>query len=282
MKLREYIRIKSEEAENNNLEKEGVKYLLVEKFFNDTYTLVTNLDKEINAKEYDEVINLYVRNKKPVQYILGYQYFYGRKYIVNENVLIPRTETELLCEKAIELIKEKDLNNIVDIGTGSGIIPITICKEFSSKTLNIDAVDISCEALEVAKQNASMYKVNINFFQSDVFTNCKNKYDLVISNPPYIPLSFAIDDYVKENEPKIALFAGSDGLDVYKNIINTIDKFLNWSIEKRYVLFEIGFNQGELIKNIILERYPNAIVKIYKDYNNLDRIVLIEIGDKNV
>ena len=76
MKLREYIRIKSEEAENNNLEKEGVKYLLVEKFFNDTYTLVTNLDKEINAKEYDEVINLYVRNKKPVQYILGYQYFY--------------------------------------------------------------------------------------------------------------------------------------------------------------------------------------------------------------
>ena len=79
MKLREYIRIKSEEAENNNLEKEGVKYLLVEKFFNDTYTLVTNLDKEINAKEYDEVINLYVRNKKPVQYILGYQYFYGRK-----------------------------------------------------------------------------------------------------------------------------------------------------------------------------------------------------------
>ena len=152
MKLREYIRIKSEEAENNNLEKEGVKYLLVEKFFNDTYTLVTNLDKEINAKEYDEVINLYVRNKKPVQYILGYQYFYGRKYIVNENVLIPRNETELLCEKAIELIKEKNLNNIIDIGTGSGIIPITICKEVLGKTLNIDAVDISCEALEVARQ----------------------------------------------------------------------------------------------------------------------------------
>ena len=282
MKLREYIRIKQIACEKNNLEKEGIKYLLKEKFFNDEYTLITNLDKEIDEKEYDKVIDLYVKEKKPVQYILGYQYFFGRKFIVNENVLIPRSETELLCEKAIELIKSKDLKTIIDIGTGSGIIPITILKEIQKNELVIDAVDISEEALKVAKQNALIENVKINFFQSDVFENCKNKYDLVISNPPYIPSSFIIDDYVKSNEPNIALFAGVDGLDVYKTIINSIDNYLNWSIEKRYVLFEIGFNQGEMIKNIILERYPKAIVKIYKDYSNLDRIVSIEIGEKNV
>ena len=225
-------------------------------------------------------------NDVPVSQLLGYQDFYGYRYQVNKNVLIPRNETEELINYCLEYIKKNNYKKIkiLEIGTGSGCICITLNKELNK--LNIDneitSCDISNEALKVAKQNASMYKANINFFQSDVFTNCKNTYDLVISNPPYIPLTFAIDDYVKENEPKIALFAGSDGLDVYKKIINTIDKFLNWSIEKRYVLFEIGFNQGELIKNIILERYPNAIVKIYKDYNNLDRIVLIEIGDKNV
>lgn len=279
MNLDSYIKKKEKEALENKLDPTGVKYILIELYYKDYYHLLNSLNETIDEMEYDKVINKYVKEKKSCQYILGYQYFYGRKFCVNPNVLIPRSETELLVEKAIELVNTYNICNILDIGTGSGIIPITLSKEVKKK-INIDAVDISKDALDVAITNyTNLCDTNnskINFIESDLFSNCNNKYDLIISNPPYIPETYEVDEYVRCNEPNIALYGGVDGLDIYKRIINDLGKFLN---NNGYVLFEIGYDQGESIKKLILERYSNANVIIYKDYNQLDRIVFIQIGE---
>lgn len=283
MKLKDYIITREKEALDNGLEKEGIRYLLTEYFYHDSYTLLNKLNYEIDEKELDKIINQYIYKKNSCQYILGYQYFYGRKFVVNNNVLIPRPETELLCEKAIEIIKTNNIKSVLDIGTGSGIIPITIYKELEENNIKlnrIDALDISIEAINVALTNSKAYNANINFFQSDLFDKCTKKYDLIISNPPYIPVNYAIDNYVKNNEPNIALFAGIEGLDIYKRIIEDLDKYLIQDGLKKYILFEIGFDQKGKLTKLIKEKYPEAIINVYKDYNNLDRILLIEMGGK--
>ena len=182
----------------------------------------------------------------PIQYIIGNVNFYGNIIKVNENVLIPRFETELLVEKTINYIKayfEKDIK-ILDIGTGSGAIAITLKKELNAK---IDAIDISDKALKVAKENAKNNQTDINFFQSNIFSTVKGKYDVIISNPPYISEDEEIEDIVKNNEPHIALFAKNKGLEFYERILKEASNYIN---NKAIIAFELGRYQGNEIIEI--------------------------------
>ena len=166
--------------------------------------------------------------------------FYGFNFIVNENVLIPRFETEELVEKTIKYCDNyfnKQIG-ILDIGTGSGCIAIALSKNLNS---NVDAVDISEKALEVAKKNNERNNSNVNLFRSNIFENINKKYDLIISNPPYISYDEEIMDIVKNNEPNIALYADNNGLYFYEEILKNANNYLN---KKSMIAFEIGESQG--------------------------------------
>lgn len=208
---------------------------------------------------------------RPIQYIIGNVNFYGYEFKVGENVLIPRYETELLVDKTIKKISKLFSKpvDIIDLGTGSGCIAISLKKEIAC---NITALDISKEALDIAKYNAKENKVNINFINEDM-TNYQGKlYDVIISNPPYISYDEEIMDIVKNNEPKLALYAKDNGLYFYEKIIENIP---NITKDKYLVCFEIGATQGDDIKNIANKYLKDISITIEKDYANLDRFVFI-------
>ena len=207
---------------------------------------------------------------EPVQYIVGDVNFYGNTIKVNKNVLIPRRETEELVEKTIELLKGIPNPRILDIGTGSGCIPITLKKQIPSSI--IDAIDISKEALEIANDNKETNNVDINLFQSDIFSNVKEKYDCIISNPPYISYDEEIMDIVKNNEPHLALYAPDNGLYFYKKIISDASNHLN---KKGIIAFEIGETQSNEIINIAKKYFPTAKIISEKDLQHLDRFIFI-------
>lgn len=168
------------------------------------------------SKNIEEDIKL-LKQGYPIQYLIGYIDFYGYKINVNKNVLIPRYETELLVEKTIKYIKEMfDKPYILDLCTGSGAIAIALKKQINSK---IDASDISAKALETAKSNALENNVEINFYKKDLLIDNNNKYDVIISNPPYVSYEEEIMQTVLNYEPHIALFAKNDGLEFYNKIL---------------------------------------------------------------
>lgn len=209
----------------------------------------------------------------PVQYIVGDVDFYGYTFKVNKNVLIPRFETEELVSYTIDYIKQYLNNktiNVLDIGTGSGCIAITLKKELEQS--NVTAVDISNEALEVAKENAKLNNVDINFIKSDVFENVKDKYNVIISNPPYIKDNEEIEDIVKNNEPHQALYAGIDGLDIYRKILNDITKYLE---DKYIIAFEIGETQNDDIIEIIKNNIKDCKIISKKDIYDRNRFIFI-------
>ena len=208
---------------------------------------------------------------KLVQYIVGNVDFYGNTINVNENTLIPRFETELLVEKTIKLINnnfDKKVD-ILDIGTGSGCIAITLNKEVNS---NVDAGDISDAALIVAKENNKINNTNVNFYKSDVFSNVDKKYDVIISNPPYIAFDEEIMDIVYDNEPHMALFADDNGLYFYDKILRECSNYLK---DRFIIAFEIGYKQGDSVKELAYKYLDNIDVTIEKDYNDRDRFVFI-------
>ena len=213
-----------------------------------------------------------LEQNEPVQYIVGNVNFYGFEIEVNKNVLIPRFETEELIEKTINYIQKLNLNikNIVDLGTGSGCIAITLKKTYPNA--KITAVDISEEALEVANKNAKKNQVEINFKQGDMLTPLTEKYDLIISNPPYISKDEEIMDIVKENEPHLALYADNDGLYYYEQILKNINKYIN---EKYLIAFEIGHSQGKKIMNLSRQYLNDSIVKLEQDLQGKDRFIFI-------
>ena len=207
----------------------------------------------------------------PVQYIVGEVDFYGNIFKVNKNVLIPRFETEQLIELTMEYISDKfdGVVDILDIGTGSGCIAITLKKNINC---NVDAVDISSDALEVAEYNKKLNDVDINLFKSDMLSNVSKKYDVIISNPPYIGREEDIQGIVEKNEPHIALYADNDGLYYYEEILKNCKKNLK---DNFIIAFEIGKSQGKLVKNLALKYLDNIDVFIKKDLNYLDRFVII-------
>lgn len=231
------------------------------------YIKENNLDR----KYYDKCLEA-LEKGKPIQYIIGEVNFYGYNFKVNENVLIPRFETELLVDKAIKKIKQLFMNksvDIIDLGTGSGCIAITLKKELNCY---VDALDISKEAIEVAKENAHNNHVDINFINEDMTKYKKKQYDVIISNPPYISYNEKIMDIVKNNEPHNALYADNNGLYYYESIIKNIPFITK---DKYLVCFEIGCTQGENIIDIANKYLKDVDISVEKDYANLDRFIFI-------
>ena len=207
----------------------------------------------------------------PVQYIIGNVDFFGIEIDVNKNVLIPRFETEGLVDKLTKLIKQYSFNNpnILDIGTGSGCISIYLKKNLEC---NITAIDKSKKAINLAKKNALKTNVIINFIHTSIEKYINDvKYDIIVSNPPYVSYSESVDKKIKY-EPRLAIFSKNNGLYFYKIILQKSIRFLN---KKNIIAFEIGQSQGESIKSMALKYYPNAIIKIEKDLNNKDRYIFI-------
>jgi len=225
--------------------------------------------KEIYKDKIDYALKK-IEDNYPIQYLIGYVDFYNTKININENVLIPRYETELLVDKAVNFIKEKEYKTVIDICTGSGAIAIALKKELNVKVI---ACDISKEALEVAKSNAKENNAEINFFQIDILKEIiREKYDCIISNPPYVSSEEIVSPETKY-EPQIALFAKNNGLEFYEKIIQDAVYILN---PNGSIMFEIGATQANYIKKIALSYFPNSNIKILKDYNNFDRFVFIE------
>lgn len=208
---------------------------------------------------------------EPVQYIVGEVDFCGNILKVNKNVLIPRFETEELVEQTTKYINkffDKKID-ILDIGTGSGAIAISLKKKVDS---NVTATDISKDALKVAKENAKLNKVDINYVNTNIYEDIENKYDVVISNPPYISYDEEIMDIVKNNEPHTALYADNNGLYFYEQILKNIKNILK---DKYLISFEIGEKQFNDIKKYKELYLPESNILCKKDLQGRDRMVFI-------
>lgn len=271
-KLKDIIQ-ESKKYITEELSFEEIKWLLKDIFSLEDYELITRNNDIFDDEKFMTLLKK--ANDIPVSYLLGYQDFYGYRYNVNKNVLIPRNETEELINYCLEYIKKNNYKKIkiLEIGTGSGCICITLNKELDK--LNIDneitSCDISIDALKVARNNALILKSNINFIESDVFSNLINyDYDLIISNPPYIEKNEFVSKRVLNNEPHIALFSDETGLEIYKKIFSQINKFINL----KALFFEISpcIEQGlELLKN----KYCSNFYSQYKkDINGFNRFAI--------
>lgn len=237
--------------------------------------LLTMLDRKVD----DNIVNIFkskvaqVEEKKPVQYVIGNVNFYGNIFKVNKNVLIPRFETEELVDNTINYINSFfDTNNldIIDLGTGSGCIGLTLKKNIPNSRVTL--LDISKNALEVAKENADNLNLEVELLNNDMLEGIDKKFDIIISNPPYIKLDEEIEDLVKDNEPHLALYGGVDGLEYYKKILakakdNVKDKYL--------IAFEIGDTLRNDIINLAKEYFPNSNIVAKKDIYERDRMIFI-------
>lgn len=245
------------------------------------YLMKADSEASDKVSEYRTVIDERA-TRKPLQHITGVQEFFGLEFMVNENVLIPRQDTEILVEEAIRIIKEFDYK-VLDMCTGSGCIAITIGK--NCKNVIVTGVDISSEALKVSKINKERNSAdNVNFLQSNLFENINDKYNIIVSNPPYIE-SDVIDTLMKEVkdfEPRLALDGEADGLKFYREITK---QSLEYILPGGYLLYEIGHNQGEAVSSIMKENGYTS-VKVIKDLAGLDRVVVghfpAEMEDNNV
>lgn len=253
---------------------DNAKILLAELLNKNPLELLNYLDYKVNielSNKYKEEL-LALKNGKPLQYVIGNVNFYGIKYYINENVLIPRFETEELVENTINYIK-KYFNypiDIVDLGCGSGVIGLTLEKKISTKS--VDLIDISPKALTVTKKNIINLNSRANIMENNFLENINKKYDVIISNPPYIKTDEQIENIVKENEPHIALYGGIEGLDCYKEILKNINNNLK---EKALIAFEIGSSQAQDLIKLINIYLTNVKIIVKKDLSGRDRMLFI-------
>ena len=254
--------------------KDHAKILLAELLQKNPLELLNCLNEEVST----EIVDIYkkeinaLREGKPLQYVLKQVNFYGNRFYIDERVLIPRFETEELVENTIDYIKNnfKEPVDIIDLGCGSGVIGLTLEKKISTNT--VDLVDVSREALEVTKINKTKLQSKANIIESDFFQNIDNKYDVIISNPPYIAINEEIEDIVKNNEPHLALYGGEKGLDCYEKIIKELNEHMK---DKCLVAFEIGFHQSQDIINIINQYLENIRIVVKKDLSEKERMLFI-------
>ena len=263
--------------------------LLEEKKFKDAKSDILLLIYEIfdfdfskwTMYKYDEIadiskldtLNEYVKKRlghMPIQYILNKAYFCGLPLYVNENVLIPRFDTEVLVEEVLKISKKDKSKRILDICTGSGAIAIALKKLGGFE--RVDALDISDKALEVAKRNANELDLDINFLKSDMFSSltCENKYDIIVSNPPYIQSNVVdtLESEVKDFEPRLALDGDVDGMKFYKIIAENYEDYL---ADNGVLALEIGYDEADDIRALFEGK--NIVIK--KDLANLDRVAII-------
>lgn len=258
------------------------KFLLMYMLDETSEQFSNKLSEELSVEQenrYFDLINKNINEDTPLSHLVGFDYFYDRKFKVTRDVLSPRIETEELIYKVLEYIKKskKDSFRILDLCTGSGIIAITLKKEIVEKYTEIVASDISEKALSIAIENANNNNnANITFIKSDLFDNISGKFDLIISNPPYISYKdkITIKDSVLNYDPHLALFAEEDGIYFYRKIIENAVHYLS---KDGVIFFEIGYDQKEKIFE--LGKNNNFITTVYKDINDRDRIAKL-IYDK--
>lgn len=237
--------------------------------------------EESDWKRFVEIIEAHVEGV-PIQYLIGYEEFFGRKFFVNEDVLIPRPETEELVLGILERIVSRFSNShagldCIDIGTGSGAIAVTL--KLENPILHMTASDLSKRALIVAEENATAHGAEVEFVEGDLLQPFigKRRFDIIVSNPPYIPLGDreSLSTIVKDYEPGLALFGGLDGLDPYRKIIAQLPLVMK---ERALVGFEIGSGQGTEIREMLLGHFPLAEVEIVNDINGKERMVFAYIS----
>lgn len=277
----EFMKLKENEALENNKEDSAV-VLLLEHICNlETNALFMKRGEEIEEEyvnKFNEIFEKYLHENKPIQYLIGTSCFYGYDFIVNENVLIPRFETEELVENILYKYDEHfggKKVEVCDLATGSGCIAITLAKE--EPNMHVVATDISKEALEVAKLNNQKFDANVKFLQGDMLTPLKGKkFDIFVSNPPYIPENEDVDSLVKDNEPNLALFGGDDGMKFYRIILQGLRPLLN---KKALVAFEHGYDKKEEMLALCKKYFPECKAECIKDLEGKDRMTFIYVGD---
>ena len=227
--------------------------------------------QDLSKRQYSSVIKkIKLRCKHmPITKIFKKAYFCGLEFYVNKHVLSPRFDTELLVEKALEHIKPND--RVLDLCTGSGCVAVSIAKSVDSY---VEACDISKKALKVAKANVKKHNVNVELYQSNMFEKVQGKFNVIVSNPPYIESDVVktLDVEVKDHDPMLALDGGVDGLDFYRAIASNIKNYL---LDDGVLLMEIGYNQGESVSNLFKD--VSKDIQVIKDYNNNDRVVIVKI-----
>ena len=236
-------------------------------------SLSEQMSKE-NEDKYFSLIEKHIKEDVPLSHLVGFEYFYDRKYKVTKDVLSPRMETEELIYKVIEYVKASNKNKfkILDLCTGSGIIAITLEKELDQVLVDVIASDISEEAIEVAKENAQSHNATIKFIKSDIFNDIDDKFDIIVSNPPYIDHKdeVTMQDNVLKYDPHLALLAEEEGMYFYRKIIEQAKDYLN---ENGVMFFEIGYDQKDKI--IKLADMNGYSAEVYKDINGRDRMAFL-------
>ena len=259
--------IDSDEASNEAL-------ILLEYLMNtERSDLFSHPEREVDEETFLKFAGLIDRRNsgEPVQYITGKTYFFGLEFYCNRNVLIPRFDTEILVEEAIK--RSPKGAKVLDLCTGSGII--ALCVKHEREDLSVTGSDISEEALKVASKNKDNLSLDVSFVQSDMFENIDSGYDVLLSNPPYIRKEVieGLDVKVKDYEPYSALCGGEDGLDFYRIIAEESRKFMK---NNSLLIVEIGFDQGEEVKELFMENGFDDI-EIIKDLNGLNRVVVAHL-----
>ena len=276
MNIEEILRKEINNLKQNNIENSTLKAkILLANILNvkKEYLLIHSEEevKQEDKIKYENCIKELIKGK-PLQYITNKQEFMGLNFYVDENVLIPQPDTEILVEKAIEIAETTQKNKILDMCTGSGCIAISLAKKINNA--QITAVDISNSALNVANKNAINNNVEkkIKFINSDIFNNIEEKFDIIVSNPPYIETETINKLEIEvQNEPHLALDGGIDGLKFYKIIANNAFKYLN---ENGYLLLEIGYNQQNSVTQLLQDigKYKN--IETVKDLGGNYRVVI--------
>lgn len=260
------------QAKEETLARFLLQYLLEE----DTNTFNTNLDEQLNIElenKYFELIENHIINDTPLSHLIGFDYFYDRKFYVTSDVLSPRMETEELVYTVLQYIKKNNLKNtkILDLCTGSGIIGITLKKECPSAEITIS--DISSTALTIAKKNSFYNDADVRIVQGDLFENINSKFDIIVSNPPYIAYEEekTLEKNVIEYDPHIALFAKENGMYFYRKIIEQSTDYLT---ENGVIFFEIGHDQKHKIEKLATNNGYKC--EVIKDINGKDRIAYLK------
>ena len=259
-----------EEAESLSFVYRGLKNFSFTDF-------VFALQQEISEEERQFVEDIYrkLANHMPAQYIIGHAEFFGMQLKVDKRVLIPRPETEELVELTLAENPKENLK-VLDIGTGSGAIALALAK--NRPDWKITAADISQDALDLAMENANNQGQSLSFIKSDCFSEISSKYDIIVSNPPYIS---RVDESevglnVLHSEPHLALFADEDGLAIYRRIAEESKDYLN---DGGKIYLEIGYKQGQSVPALFKENFPEKRVRTLKDQFGQDRMVVIDDGE---
>lgn len=278
MKIKEALKKANQILIQNNIDEVFLKSRIL-------LAHILNVEKEYLIIHDDEVLLSLQENEffekvnklcsgVPIQYLTNSQEFMGFNFYVDKNVLIPQPDTEILVENVISIIKnlqkscQKEIT-VLDLCTGSGIIGVCLKKHLQN--VNVLSSDISSNALEIAKKNANLQNVKIDFIKSDLFENIDEKFDVIVSNPPYIKTD-KINELSKEvkNEPRLALDGGQDGLDFYRKIIKESTNFFR---KTGYLALEIGYDQKEAVENLF-KNFKYKEIKIFKDLSDIERVII--------